>query len=368
MRGIIRLAIIILAIIKSSFFWRRKKAEPSRILIVHDLLLGDTLLLAPLMKRLHEKHPHSQKYILAKPLFVPLFKTKPYGFIALKYNPKSFFDLFKIFLKGPYDQTFVAGDNRFSWLARALGSMWIIGIADDRPKWKNWMLDEVKTFDSEPATWADMMGRLVDGKNPKSYKKNEWISPKIKKSLLPSQTSKSYIVCHLGASNPLKFWQANSWKLLIAALKDQGYEIVLSVGPKEEYLIEGVDPDHRYHHVSGTYSLLEMWALINKEKLLVSIDTGIAHFAKLCNTPVVTLFGPGSPVCHGAGHFWKKSPHIDITKNLFACRDQNILFRRKIDWVKRCGRNNRECKTPGACMDIITPKQVIDSINKNFNF
>ena len=123
MRGIIRLVIIMLAIIKSSFFWRRKKAEPRRILIVHDLLLGDTLLLAPLMKRLHEKHPHSQKYILAKPLFVPLFKTKPYGFIALKYNPKSFFDLFKIFLKGPYDQTFVAGDNRFSWLARALGSM-----------------------------------------------------------------------------------------------------------------------------------------------------------------------------------------------------------------------------------------------------
>jgi ADP-heptose:LPS heptosyltransferase len=365
MRGIIRLVIIILAIIKSSFFWRRKKAEPRRILIVHDLILGDTLLLAPLMKRLHEKHPHSQKYILAKPLFVPLFKTKPYGFIALKYNPKSFLDIYQIFLKGPYDQTFVLGDNRFSWLARALGSMWIIGISDDRPKWKNWMLDEVKPFDSQPASWADMMGRLVDGINPRPYKKNEWIRPKIKNSLR-FQTSKSFIVCHLGASNSLKFWRATSWQVLIDVLKKQGYEIVLSVGPKEEYLIEEVDPDHKYHHVSGTYSLLEMWTLVESAKILVSVDTGIAHFAKLCNTPVVTLFGPGSPVCHGAGRFWKKSPHIDVTKNLFACRDQNILFRRKIDWVKRCGRNNRECKTPGACMDIITPKQVIESINKIF--
>ena len=62
MRGIIRLVIILLAIVKSFFFWKHKKVEPKRILIAHDLLLGDTLLLAPLMKRLHEKYPHSQKY------------------------------------------------------------------------------------------------------------------------------------------------------------------------------------------------------------------------------------------------------------------------------------------------------------------
>jgi ADP-heptose:LPS heptosyltransferase len=362
MRGIIRLVIIILAIIKSSFFWRRIKAEPRRILIVHDLLLGDTLLLAPLMKRLHEKHPHSQKYILAKTLFMPLFKTKPYGFIALKYNPKSFFDLFKIFLKGPYDQTFVAGDNRFSWLARALGSMWIIGIADDRPKWKNWMLDEVKTFDSEPSAWADMMGRLVDGRNPEPYQKNEWSRPKSKKLLLPFDRSKPYIVCHLGASNSLKFWQATSWQVLINNLRKQKYEVVLSVGPNEEYLINEVDPDYQYHHVPGTYSLIEMWALVEKAKLIVSVDTGIAHFAKLTDTPIVTLFGPGSPVSHGEGFFWKKSIHHHATKENFICRDQPILFRRKVHWLNRCGRGISECKTPGACMSEISPHQVLASL------
>ena len=366
MRGIIRLVIIILAIIKSSFFWRRKKAEPRRILIVHDLLLGDTLLLAPLMKRLHEKYPHSQKYILAKPLFVPLFKTKPYGFIALKYNPKSFFDLFKIFLKGPYDQTFVAGDNRFSWLARALGSMWIIGIADDRPKWKNWMIDEAKSFDLKPASWADMMGRLVDGKNPEPYQKKEWSRLKSKKLLLPFDRSKPYVVCHLGASNSLKFWQATSWQVLINNLRKQKNEVVLSVGPNEEYLIKEVDPDYQYHHVPGTYSLIEMWTLVEKAKLIVSVDTGVAHFAKLTGTPNVTLFGPGSPVSHSEGLFWKKSIHHHVTKENFICRDQPKLFRRKVHWLKRCGRGVSECKTPGACMDIITPKQVIESINKIF--
>jgi ADP-heptose:LPS heptosyltransferase len=366
MRGLIRLIIVVLAIVQSFFFWNIKKREPKKILIAHDLLLGDTLLLAPLMKRIYEKYPDQKKYILVKPGFMPLYQTTPYGFKALSFNPKSFLDIWNIFFNGPYDLTFVAGDNRYSWFARAMCSRWIVGIAHDKPQWKNWMLDEAKSFDLKPATWADMMGRLVDGKNPKPYQKNEWSRPDTKKLSLPFDRSKPYVVCHLGASNSLKFWQASSWRVLINNLKKQKYEVVLSVGPNEEYLINEIDPDYQYHHVPGTYSLIEMWALVEQAKFVVSVDTGIAHFAKLTGTPIVTLFGPGSPVSHGAGRFWKKSPHIDVTMNLFACRDHNILFRRKIDWVKRCGRNNRECKTPGACMDTIAPKQVIESINKNF--
>ena len=94
MRGLIRLIIILLAVLQSLFFWKIKKRDPKKILIAHDLLLGDTLLLAPLMKRIQEKYPNTQKYILAKPTFVPLYINTPYGFKVLSYNPKSFFDLF----------------------------------------------------------------------------------------------------------------------------------------------------------------------------------------------------------------------------------------------------------------------------------
>jgi ADP-heptose:LPS heptosyltransferase len=365
MRGLIRLIIILLAIVQSVFFWKIKKREPKKILIAHDLLLGDTLLLAPLMKRIHEKYPEAQKFMLSKPLFVPLFKNKPYGFKALSFNPKSFLDIWRIFCCGPYDLTYIAGDNRYSWLARAIGARWIVGIGNDKPQWKNWILDEAKSFDLKPATWADMMGRLVDGQNPKPYQKNEWTVPKSKKLILPIDKNKPYVVCHLGASNQLKFWPATSWKFLIGQLNNDGYEIVLSVGPKEEYLIQEIDPDNQYYHVAGTYSLLDMCALIKHAKILISVDTGIAHLAKLSYTPIITLFGPGSPVSHGTGNFWKFLHHINITKSNFSCRNQPILFRRKIDWLKRCGRNNNQCNTPGACMNIITPDQVMKVITKN---
>ncbi len=364
MRGLIRFIIIISAILQSLLFWKNKKRNPKKILIAHDLLLGDTLLLAPLMKRIHEKYPHAQKYILAKPVFIPLFLNAAYGFKALSFHPKSFLSLWNIFLAGPYDLTFISGDNRYSWLARAMGSRWIVGIEGDKPQWKNWMLDEVEPFDLKAATWADMMGRLVDGQNPKPYQNGEWTRPPIKKLLWPIDTSKPYVVCHLGASNPLKFWPSQSWQRLMEEIKRQGFEICISVGPQEDYLIEEVDPDHQYHHIAGTYSLIEMWALIEDSKLLISVDTGIAHLAKLAGTPILTLFGPGSPVSHGEGLFWEKSPHRHATQNNFMCRDQPILFRRKVSWLKRCGRHLNECKTPGACMQVITPEAVMLEVKK----
>ncbi len=363
MRGLIRLIIILLAIVRSLFFWDIKKRNPKKILIAHDLLLGDTLLLAPLMKRLNEKYPHAKKYVLAKAVFVPLFGNTPYGFKVLSFNPKSFLSVWRIFCCGPYDLAFIAGDNRYSWLARAVGSRWIQGIEGDTPTWKNWMLDEAKSFDINPATWADMMGRLVDSKNPKPYQKNEWSRPNTKKLSLPFDRSKPYVVCHLGASNSLKFWHASSWQVLINNLRKQKYEVVLSVGPNEEYLINEVDPDCQYHHVPGTYSLVEMWALLEGAKLLISVDTGITHLAKLSNTPVITLFGPGSPVSHGVGRFWKSQPHAEVTIPEFFCRDQAILFRRKVDWLRRCGRTLRTCKTPGACMEVISNEDVMKKID-----
>ena len=364
MRGLIRLIIILSAVLRSLFFWYIKKRDPKKILIAHDLLLGDTLLLAPLMKRIQEKYPNAQKYVLAKPSFVPLFRNTPYGFKVLSFNPKSFLSVWRIFCEGPYDLAFIAGDNRYSWLARAADSRWVIGIEGDTPSWKNWMVDEAKSFDIKPATWADMMGRLVDGKDPEPYQKNEWSRPPVKKLLLPIDASKPYVVCHLGASNKLKFWPAKSWQILIQKLKHEGFDIFISVGPGEEYLIREVDPNGECQHVPGIYSLLEMWSLIEHAKLLISVDTGIAHLAKLSNIQAVTLFGPGSPVTHGVGKFWKSSSHADITESYFYCRNQAILFRRKLDWVKRCGRSFGECKTPGACMEVITPKEVIYILHK----
>jgi hypothetical protein len=90
---------------------------------------------------------------------------------------------------------------------------------------------------------------------------------------------------------------------------------------------------------------------------LICVDTSVAHMGKLSFTPTVCLFGPSSAQLVGKGEFWADAPFDGITVADFPCRDQRLLFKREIAWVRRCGRSLAECPRP-RCMEAITPAEV----------
>ena len=63
------------------------RGEVRRVLVAHNLLLGDTLMLTPLLAKLRERHPQAQITLLASPAFVPLYQQRPYGVRALPFTP-----------------------------------------------------------------------------------------------------------------------------------------------------------------------------------------------------------------------------------------------------------------------------------------
>ena len=90
-------------------------------------------------------------------------------------------------------------------------------------------------------------------------------------------------------------------------------------------------------------------------------DTGIAHLGRIVDVPTVALFGPGSAVLCGAGDFWRDARYRAVTVDPFPCRDQRVLFKRDIDWVRRCGRSVAECPQH-LCMPAIGVDAVQDAI------
>ena len=96
----------------------------------------------------------------------------------------------------------------------------------------------------------------------------------------------------------------------------------------------------------------QLWHLVAGASLLVAPDTGVAHLGRVVGTPTVALFGPGSATISGAGEFWRDAPYRAVTVTPFACRDQRVLFKRELDWVRRCGRTLAQCPHP-RCMDAI---------------
>jgi ADP-heptose:LPS heptosyltransferase len=152
-----------------------------------------------------------------------------------------------------------------------------------------------------------------------------------------------YAVLHVGASSPLKQWTELRWLQLAEWLESKGIHPVWSAASSERAIVAAIDPQQRFASLAGRLDLAQMWRLLAHAVLLVAPDTGIAHLGRIVGVPTVTLFGPGSAVLCGAGEFWRDAPYRAVTVDPFACRDQRVLFKREIAWVRRCGRSVTEC-------------------------
>ncbi len=341
----------------SSLGRRKAPQEPRRILIAHHLLLGDTLMLTSLLAKLRARYPLADIVMALPEAFAPLYQRAPYGMRALGWNPRAPARS-PLWRERGFDLAFVPGDNRVSWLAQALGSRWIVGFGGDRPACKSWPFDELHRYPDRPAAWTDMVATLADGSPPTPYTRRDWSDPAADPFELPRGR---YAVLHVGASTLLKRWEPDKWRSLAAWLAARDIEPVWSAGSGEEAIVRDCDPDARHRSYAAALSLPQLWRLLADAALLVAPDTGVAHLGRVISVPTVALFGPGSALISGAGLFWRDAPFRAVTVDPFPCRDQQLLFKREIAWVRRCGRGIGECPRP-RCMEAIDPAQVCAAI------
>ncbi len=168
---------------------------------------------------------------------------------------------------------------------------------------------------------------------------------------------------HVGASSPLKLWPNDRWLALADTLTRRGYAVVWSGGRGEDAIVRAIDPAGRYPSYAGRLDLTQLWALLADAALLIAPDTGIAHLGRIVGVPTLALFGPGSAVLCGAGEFWRDAPYVAVTLADFPCRDQRVLFKREIDWVRRCARTTEECPAP-RCMEGIGLAEVLAAADR----
>lgn len=336
---------------------RRPPAIPARVLVAHHLLLGDTLMLAPLFAKLRTQYPAAEIVTTVARPIAPLFDGQPYDVRAIGWDPRD--PAPALFAEAPFDLALVPGDNRFAWLAAAMRARWIVAFAGDRPATKNLPVDALVPYPDVPMAWGDMVAGLVPGPAPRPYQDGDWPAPPAAPFARPAE---SYAVLHVGASSPLKLWPAERWRTIATGLAARGIVPVWSCGPGEEAVLAASDPDQRHARYPGNLSLAQLWSLVAHARVLVCPDTGIAHLGRLAGTPTVALFGPGSAIICGAGDYWREMPYRAVTIAPFECRDQHVLFRREIAWVQRCGRGPDECASP-RCMLAIAPDAVLAAID-----
>jgi ADP-heptose:LPS heptosyltransferase len=323
-------------------------------------MMGDTLLMTHIAAKARHAWPGAEIVMTASPATAPLFAARPWNVDAIAFDPADASSLEAYRRRGGYDLAIVPGDNRYGWFARALGARWVVGFSGDRPRYKDWLLDERRAYPDKADVWHDMAAGLIEGDDPPPFDPAQWTAPAFRPFDAPQAP---YAVIHLGASYALKQWLPERWSQIARHLEARGLQVVWSAGRGEEGLVRAVDPEGRRRSYAGKLDLPQLWQLLARAEILLTPDTGISHLARITGTPAVTLFGPGTPQLMGNGRFFRNSPWRAVIVDPFPCRDQPILYKRRVEWVRRCSRTIRECAEP-RCMHAIEVRDVIAAIGE----
>ncbi|OBK55729.1 glycosyltransferase family 9 protein [Mycobacterium kubicae] len=106
------------------------------------------------------------------------------------------------------------------------------------------------------------------------------------------------VVIHPGASAPARQWPTRRFAAVAAALRDEGYEIVITGSTGEFDLAHDVARAAglpRTTVVAGLLDLPALTALVSDSRLVICGDTGLGHLAAATSTASVVLFGPTPP-------------------------------------------------------------------------
>ncbi len=109
-----------------------------------------------------------------------------------------------------------------------------------------------------------------------------------------------FVVLHPGSARAEKFWVAERWAELADRITAEGRLRCVLTGATSRMEQEHIAriKAHLRHPVvdlSGKLDLLSLGALLQRARLLVTIDSAPVHLAAALGTPQVALFGPTNP-------------------------------------------------------------------------
>ncbi|MFL6568605.1 MAG: glycosyltransferase family 9 protein [Chthoniobacterales bacterium] len=112
--------------------------------------------------------------------------------------------------------------------------------------------------------------------------------------------SGDFVLIHPGSARAEKFWQPECWAAVIDYIQSTtGLQCVITGGTTrfEQRQIIAIKSHHRKPvlDLSGKTNLLELAALVQNARLLLTVDSAPMHFAAAFHTPQVALFGPTNP-------------------------------------------------------------------------
>jgi heptosyltransferase-2 len=199
------------------------------------------------------------------------------------------------------------------------------------------LLKAFADYDSLDLDWRDIQTDISD--NDKTYVESQLAAV--------SQEYDKIIALAPGSIWETKKWKEKHFVRLAIMLKDAGYMPILIGSESDAPLCETIAGESAGMSFGGKFTLPQTIYFLSLANVLVTNDSAPTHFAGLVNCPVITLFGPTSPV-FGFAPWSSKSISLGIDN--LKCRPCEIHGGNK------CPVGTHEC------MEKLLPETVFDAV------
>ena len=98
------------------------------------------------------------------------------------------------------------------------------------------------------------------------------------------------LAAHLGAGTAAKRWPPGHWKVLLERFLAEGWRVVVVGGPDDVDASAALTPSPNLVDWTGTLSVTETAALLERADLFIGADSGPSHLAASAGIPSVILF------------------------------------------------------------------------------
>ncbi len=327
---------------------------PRRVLVVRAGALGDTLMITPLIRRLHEDQPNREIDLLCSSGGAALLRGNKYvsRIYTLRNRNLPYLlsaekrALVKQIRSNGYDFAIVLESApRYRELLQRAGIGEIRGFLEtpfepaqhsvlNNLRAGGFSVSEGNSLDLDltlSSVSVEAAARLLRSlPNPK-IGIHPGYGPSSKKS---------------GQTDRLRGWKTGNFAQIARELASQGASIVLTGSREDRPICEQIAtslPRDRVCILAGETSIEQLSAVIQNLDLLISVDSGPAHIAAAVGTPLVVLWGPG--ILNQTGPLSSTTP-IQVLNARVPCAPCYGTER-----MKQC-RNN-------ICMEQIHPDSVV---------
>ena len=286
--------------------FQRKRSKPvlermahCRFALVKTAAIGDTILLSAMIDELKAAFPNSHLTVICSNNNAGMVRTfADVDEMILFQMSRPFHSLAEIHRLNPFDVVFDFGpwpriNGVISWMAK---SAFRVGFR--RPDMHRHYVYDSKVIHSDELHEIENYRNILRGAGvPVSA-----FLPDLR-TMKHVRVGENYVVFHLypgGAMEQQRKWNDARWEELgERVFQKYGYTILISGGPADYSAAEQMKGrlerrNIKVENIAGKYSLEQIASILQYAEIVISVNTGIMHYAAAVGVPLVALHGATS--------------------------------------------------------------------------